>query len=399
MDVIALRPMVENWRRYEIGDTLTVSPSRGWRLEELGMVKAPSRLHYDWGPEWAELRKLIGAPPAGQLAFSTKRSSLQDLRPGEKLLVLRKYGGLGDILISSMIFPDLHDQFPDIHITYACPAGYHTLFDRSGLALEKYETVWRNAINFHRANVQTPVLSQYDLIEDISYPCHAWETLFTQLNGHLRDLVDGQGGNGLRWRNRVDMWSRWMGLKVQHARTCITITEEEKQQARALLKTKKPVLVLSPISNSRTKNFAWYRELARKLLGLGYEIRGLHTEPLDGVQTLSRLPLRMMGAICAVADMIVSVDSSTFHWGGILGVKTVGVFNTNCGETYCKYYPTARWVQTCSTPCIQSRFGNCPKQHKGLMPGVMGIEMSPCYHPEDVDKIVAAVAAYKENHG
>ena len=116
------------------------------------------------GDPWTELRRLMGARPAGIVHFPTRRSRLDELRPGEKLLLIRKYGGLGDILISSMIFPMLADQYPDVRVTYACPRQFHPLFDGTGIGLIAYEDIWsRRVIDRHRGSVRAELLERYDL--------------------------------------------------------------------------------------------------------------------------------------------------------------------------------------------------------------------------------------------
>jgi len=392
--VTALRPLREGDFDHKKGETFEVEPARAIYLSELGLIQRINRWDIPRDQEWNRLRMLIGAPPEGQIQFATHRRSLRDLVAGERMLILRKYGGLGDILISSMLFPDLHDQHPDISVSYACPSTYHSLFRDSGLSLVRYEEVYKNTTHYHRAGVQSPVLEQYDLIEDISYPCHAWENLFAQFGGIDRDVIANTGGNGLRWRNRLDMWSRWIGLTVKSPRTCITITEAEKDTARRLLRKEgKPILLLAPISNSRTKNYGHYPRLAQQLGLDGWAVRGMHSAFLPQIDVVVPPSIRLMGAMCAVADMIVSVDTSTFHWGGILGVPTVGIFNTNCGKTYSQYYPSASWVQTCSTPCIQVKYDHClkqPKDSNGNAAGV-GLTMSDCFGFKTVEAIVEAV--------
>jgi len=390
MQVTVLQPLYENDRHFQPGEALSTTPSRGWRLQELGLVKAPAPWQYDYKDEWADLRKVIGARPEGVVAFKTKRSRLDELKPGERFLIIRKYGGLGDILVTSMMFPDLLEQYPEIEVTYAPPKQYHALFEGTGLKLRAYEEVYSDTGYYHRGGVQAPILSQYELIEDISIPCHVWENFFVAYGG-----VDG--GNGLKWRNRLDMWSRWFGLTVKHPRTIIRLRSDEIEQARNMLKGfgSGPFLLLAPFTGNRTKNYPWFLELARKL-DKDWRVILLHGERPHwsiGYPILAGLSYRMMGAVCAAADMIVAADTSAFHWGGILKTPTVGIFNINDGDTYCAYYPTATSVQCCDTPCINVKYRNCSKHYQGDLPAIsgMGLEMSKCYWPDTVTQIADKV--------
>jgi hypothetical protein len=324
---------------------------------------------------------------------------LDELRAGEKLLIVRKYGGLGDILISSMIFPMLAEQYPHVQVTYAVPKSYHPLFEGSGLALRPYEDVFHGESQYSRGAVQPELLTQYDLIEDISSPCRHWEIFFERYGG-----TNGCQGNGLRWRNRVDMWSRWFGLRVENPRTNIVIREGEQVAARRLLAqtvgTDKPVCLIAPFSGNSIKSYPWFFEVARKLKADGWAPALLYQSPVPGsLPTLSGLSIRQMGAVCSVADLIVSTDTAAFHWGGVLGRPTIGIYSINDGATYAKYYPTARVVQTCDTPCIMSRYApggiNCPKHTDERIPRLHrpGMGLSRCYPSASADRIVEAAQA------
>jgi hypothetical protein len=140
--------------------------------------------------------------------------------------------------------------------------------------------------------------------------------------------------------------------------------------------------------------------LAGRLGREGWDVRLLHNRQAPcAIPTLSSLSYRQMGAVCAVADLIISVDTATFHWGGILGRPTIGVFNVNDGVTYCRYYPTARPVQTCPTPCINVRYsqanGGCPKHAREAIPLIpgLGLELSRCYGRATIDSIMETVHA------
>ena len=343
---------------------------------------------------WTQLRRLIGARPSGIVQFPTRRARLDELRPGEKLLLIRKYGGLGDILISSMLFPMLADQYPEIRVSYACPLRYHSLFQGSGLRLVPYESIWGGAGAYHCGSVRSEVLERYDLIEDISIPCHVWENFFVAYGG-----IDG--GNGLKWRNRLDMWARWLGLRVVNPRTNIAIREDERAAARRLIadtvRSDGPVCMLAPWSVNHRKNYGWFEELGSALRRDGWAVAVLHDRRFPiALPMLAGLSSRMMGAVCAVSDLLVSIDTAAFHWGGILGRPTVGIFNVNDGAAYCRYYPTARPAQACARPCINVRYGEgegtCPYQTREAVPSGPGLGILPsrCYDRSSIDRILEA---------
>ena len=412
MEVTVIRPLCENLRDYKPDDKISLTPSRGWRLAELGLVEAPPPVAYTYRDEWAELRKLIGARPSGIVAFATRRSRLDMLKPGEKLLILRKYGGLGDILISSMIFPMLAEQYPHVQVTYACPRQYHTLFEGTGLRLSPYEDVFASENTYHRGNVRPEFLEQYDLIEDISIPCHVWETIFTRYGGSTEI-----GGNGFKWRNRLDMWCNWIGVTVRNPRTNVIIREEERAAARKRIinavGSGKPVCIIAPFSGNSIKCYPWFEQVGNRLQADGWGVALLYSKTIPRtipipspvprpIPTIAGLSIREMGAVCAVPELLISVDTSAFHWGGALGTPTLGIFNINDGATYAEYYPTAQVAQVCDTPCLMSKYAPngryCSKHTKEslpLLPG-LGVATSPCYPSASVGSIMDAVKAFSK---
>lgn len=360
-------------------------PARVMRLGRIGHATMPTSDQRHLAG-WQTLRALLGATRPSIPTYATRRSRLDTLRHGERFLILLRHAGIGDHLIASMLFPALREQYPEVQVTYAIPSRFHPLFAGTDVQVLAYDG------GFDRR-----WLGAYDLIEDINTPCHAWEFLFVGRGG-----TDGDG-HGLRWRNRLDIFSRWFGLKIQTPRSDIAISEGEKTEARRLLlRTRtngRPVCLLSPFSLDQAKCYPWFAELATRLEADRWCVRFLHSAPIPGpVPTLAGLPLRLMGAVVAVADLIVSVDSAAFHWGGILRRPTVGIFNSNQGQIYCRDYPTAHPVQTCPTPCIHNvRWGadneTCPRLTAETLPQMpgRGPAMSRCFARASVDQILATV--------
>ena len=397
MDVTVLRPLCENLREYRPGDQLWVPPERALRLADLGFVafERPSTPTRVTSPEaektqreaWRKLRTLIGANRPIIPVFPTRRSRLDTLQPGEKFLILMRYAGIGDHIVASMLFPALQEQYPQVQASYAIPRRFHPLFERTSVRVIAHDDA-----------VQASWLKEYDLIEDINTPCHVWENFFVAYGGTTGD------GHGLRWLHRLDMMSHWFGLKVKKPRSEITIGEDEKRAARELIASTRPagrpVCIFSPLSFSQARSYPWFAQVAERLIADGWAVRYLHSARLPGsVPTLAGLPIRMMGAVCSVADLIVSVDTATFHWGGIFGRPTVAIFNSQLGVNHCRDYPTAHPVQTCDTPCIHNvRWGgdngSCPHLTRESLPAVPGIGVSRCFARSTVDQIMAEVRAY-----
>jgi ADP-heptose:LPS heptosyltransferase len=322
------------------------------------------------------------------------RFSLHDLRPGEKLLLERRLGGLGDVLVQTQLFPMLKDQFPEIHVDYAVPSFYQSLFDGSGVIANRQW--WLNesdlganyAPNTNATHCRkSTVWKDYDLVEDISQCCAAYE--------YLQQWYGSYDGNyGLKWKDRLEIWAHFIGLKVQNPRTCIVLTPEEIQEAKGrFAKARKPVLLIAPFSGADSRSYAWHADVALQATQ-HWSVYYLHHQDL-GPQTLMNLTIRQMGAAIAVADAVFSVDSSAFHWAGILRKPVVGIFNFLDGKSQrAKYYPTARCIQACATPCLANKYQkpSCPWKHQETLPQAPhSRKYSTCFGSDTVDQVLATL--------
>lgn len=353
---------------------------------------------------WDALRSISGDGPTHPV-FPTRRSCLAEMRPGEKLLVVRKWGGLGDVLITTMLFRDLLEQRPDLHVGYAVPEIYHPLFDgfsHPRFRLLDHQEIYGARYEFatgkvyvgpeslyHTAGVHKAILEEYDLIEDISVPCRNWEGLMIQTGAVL-------GGRGMRWRNRLERWANWIGFDVANPRTVVSLRPEEIKAAEMShfpAGDKARRVVWSPISAGEDRSYPWFNEVKNELEDRGCLVRYLHHSVL-GLDTIRARTFREMGAVVAAADVVLSVDTATFHWGGILGKPTVGLFNVLNGESHAKFYPTARTLQLCTTPCVAARYykarktdPDCEKWSGDRIPQ----GLSRCFHKNSVGQAADAV--------
>lgn len=348
---------------------------------------------------WEKARAIAGAGPKWP-AFPTRRQHISELEPGEKLLLIRKLGGLGDTLMVSCLFQDLFEQYPEIDVTLATPLMYMPLFEGHDTKLKviNYENVYGTVCKdgkihygpdglYHKAWVRKEYLENFHLIEDISMPCRHWENLMKK-----HGAVDGLAG--LRWRNRMDRWSRWVGFEMSYpARSIIRLTEEETQSGRETIQdASRPVVVWCPMSALENRSYPWHREVKGLLEREGFKVWYLHQDTL-GEDSLYGLSFREMGAVIAAADLVISADSAAFHWGGILRRPALGLFNLLLGESHAKYYPTATTLQLCDTPCcgkyyptwFEKNKGPCPKWYQGDVPE----RLSKCFYPESAQLIVS----------
>lgn len=268
-----------------------------------------------------------------------QRLELSDCREGERVLVVRKYGGLGDMLIISMIFPELLQKYDHLHFAFACPRGYHEIFqDCAGLELKDYGLVEEYRYD-------------YNYLVDISVPCHIWENIFVR---HKHALI---------WRNRLNIWAEWIGYRPQQPVTSfqLHLDEIKKAKEKYLTDNGKKRIAFAPLSHLWCKDVKFHEEIYKDLQRMGYETYYIDYRSLPG-QRIQAKTYRELGAVLSQMDLILSVDTSVFHWGGILNVPTLGLFTMNNGATYARYYPTATTVQCCEYPCIAHGACTCSRR-------------------------------------
>jgi hypothetical protein len=269
----------------------------------------------------------------------TQRFDLDDCREGDKVLIVRKYGGLGDMLIISMIFPELINKYVNLKFAFACPNAYHEIFrDCEGLELKDYGLVEQYRYD-------------YNYMVDISVPCHIWENIFVRYK------------HGLKWRNRLNIWAEWIGYRPERPVSCLRLRPDEVEGAKTkyLEENRKKKIAFAPLSHLWCKDIKFHREIYRDLKGMGYDIYYVDYRSLPG-RRIKAATYREMGAALSQMDIILSVDTSVFHWGGILNVPTLGLFTMNDGEIYSKYYTSATTVQCCNYPCIAHGACTCSRR-------------------------------------
>ena len=326
------------------------------------------------------LRHDIGIRPYDPNVYFHDKASLWDIQPGQKILIIRKYGGLGDVLICSYLLQAIHERFPDNPLTFANPRRYRDLFDNvSWLHFLEYDDIFKD-YNFIRGGViVNEITEQYDIVEDVSTPCHIWETNFKSFDFD-RD--------GLLWRNRLDIWGNWIGVYgFDNAQSCIKILPAEIKRMRAkCFGNQKHTCIVAPMSALDSKDFPYYDALCDALKAHGYNVK-LAGNKKYFVEQQHHAPLmaasnRELVAMTGAADLIVTVDSAFLHAAGITGTQGVGIFNINDGATYCKYYPTVTPVQLCDKPCIMLHAHQCQWDigHR-----------KTCYPKDSVERIMAAV--------
>jgi len=289
------------------------------------------------------IRILETPRPLAPKAFSRARD-------GESLLVLRQQGGIGDILMQTMVWGNLRRQFPSSRLTYALPMQFHPLLEG----------------NPYLDAVVTPAIagrSRFDHVGDISQICGEVENVTRPCMTH-----------------RADIWGQHLGVVMETHELTYTIFPHEAAWAReyvALLRPK-PIVAIVPYSADKRKDLpdATTQAIIDGLVvGLGCEVVVLHHQPTQfrRAHAVSDLSLRWLGAFLSVCDLVISVDTGPMHLAAALKRPTIALFGSEDGRVFTTYYPTVSLIQEfvleCQpcwyrTPCLandghNSRPGDC----------------------------------------
>ena len=254
---------------------------------------------------------------------------------GDRILILRKCGGLGDILMQSMIFPELRKKFPTSEITYAIPKEFMSLFEGCS-DIDKIIDVKGIETQIYRYIAS----GEYDFIGDITRSCIKYEMKSLKEKG----IVD---------KSRQEIWSESIGLKIDNFRTCIKITEKEKQDAQKYLKEKgiqndKPVICIVPYSHEKSRSYPL--DLTQRLINIlsnSYQILFMdivENKKIKNAIQVYNLGLREMGAIISNTDLMISVDTGPLHYAGLLEKPVIGLFGVTDAKVRIKYYK-AKYLQ------------------------------------------------------
>lgn len=236
---------------------------------------------------------------------------------------------------------------------------------------------------------KTNVWGEYALVEDLSVCCAQYETLLNWFGTY-------DGNVGLKLKDRLEIWAHHIGLQVENPRTCIVLRPDEIAEAKQRFgKTRKPVLLVAPISGADTRSYPYHEAIVQEA-AKRWQVFYLHHQDI-GPSTLTGLTLRQMGATVAAADAVISVDTSTFHWAGLLRKPVIGLFNFLHGkETRAKYYPTATCIQACSTPCLAHKYfrGCLHKKNHLPLSAPNDRRYSTCFQPDTVDQVLSILKGW-----
>jgi ADP-heptose:LPS heptosyltransferase len=269
-----------------------------------------------------------------------------------KILIKRRVGGYGDILMQRMMFEDF-SKFAEI--TYSCPRAFLPFAENHPYAI---------TVPIEELNPRN-----YGIIYDISTACRVHESKYGMENK----------------LHRSDIWSQYCGvtLKNHEAYFRVENTDIYKSCLYEINPKKLPMVLIASsstncefgIAKSMTENQVY--QLCKRLTEKGYFLFTIHNEiqeiyKLINVPQFTNIELQSWAGLVNSSDYVISVDTATFHLAGILKKPLLGIFSFTDGKVYGKYYDfelvqkhkdNGDW--SCG-PCFRAI--NCPKSKDKVKP-------------------------------
>jgi hypothetical protein len=239
-----------------------------------------------------------------------------------KVLVVRKLGGLGDILMHMMMFEDFKRLMPDSHLVFACPAAFHDVV-RGHPHLDEI------------VDSATVDIKEYPISFDTTNCCLRYEL------GNFPDKV---------LKHRTDIWANHCGVLCLKHNMHLKVQPEAKQWGEDTVNSirgleKGPVVLFTPISYDlhRSLTQTQINEVVGGLRKRGCVVFSSHTRPIHSfnllkVPVISPPKLDQWLGLVNAADYVVTVDTSVFHAAGGLKKPLVGVFTYIDGHVRGQYY-------------------------------------------------------------
>lgn len=249
--------------------------------------------------------------------------SLKDFyQKRNKVLVNRRVGGLGDILMIRMIFEDFHLVMPEIEITWALPRFYHPIASHPFV---------KNIIECNDIK-----RIEFGQIYDITTPCRVHECKFAQNNT----------------KHRSDIWANSCGINL--TKHNMHLESSNKINTNTVL-----FIPTSSAMPEKNLNDKLIKEIVSGLKEKGLEVITLHhqNQPIFenlGIKQYITQNLKEWLKIIDYSEYVISIDTAVFHASGGLGKKTIGIFSFTNGKIYGKYYKNTKIVQ-----------GGCPLGYTG----------------------------------
>ena len=232
-----------------------------------------------------------------------------------KILILMKDGGLGDVFSYRMIFEDIKKLIPNAYVVFACPEKYFS-------AIEDHPFI------DEVTNCETIDKKEFIIHYDITSVCFEHEMKIAPFS----DL------------NRSEIVSEHCGFVLTNHNMHINLEEIYVKEAKDKLPNKIN-FAICPFSKvpARSMTMNQIKKIKNKLDSLNINLICLHNKENKDLENIG-IPVwselnnkQWMGSLAAV-DYVISVDTASFHFSGGIGKPLIGIFGPTDGKVIGKHY-------------------------------------------------------------
>tara|TARA_Y100000310_G_C20606234_1_gene775627 strand:+ start:324 stop:1304 length:981 start_codon:yes stop_codon:yes gene_type:complete len=271
------------------------------------------------------------------------------------ICILRRVGGIGDVLMMTPALRELKRRFPEAALTVGV--------DRHTTAEDIYYNLIENAPFIdHLVDARYVDRKKFYRCVDISAVCIPYER------------------KGLPSRNRINLFANYLGLQdMEDSLPFYEVRPEEKAWANKYYSEKFPansiVIALHTASNEKKRswpadqmlNFIRYMKYhipSIKFLVIDQNQVYDNWEAIPGVVMIKHSKVRNMAALIGKSDMFVGPDSGPMHIAGALQKKSVVVFGSIPPEARINHYKNHIGVRMDNLKCIGCWYDKCSYNFK-----------------------------------
>jgi len=278
----------------------------------------------------------------GRTGKATVAQQLQ-AKPDSSVCVIRKVGGIGDVLMLTPTLREVKRRWPACELTFAI--DMHT----TGGGV--YEQLVRNCpFVDHLIDARYVLRGKYDMTWDASAVCLRYER------------------KGLPAINRIDLFARAAGIGSLANRLPFYQVEEQEQQWAKIKHCHVRTVFLHTASNEdkRCWPIEHCLELVRAcqdmpvrflVMDFNGKYQGWNKEP--NCTDVSRCSVREMAALIQQAEVFIGPDSGPMHMAGALCCRSIVLFGSIPPAARINHYPSHQAI-TSNAACAPCWYNKCP---------------------------------------
>lgn len=266
-----------------------------------------------------------------------------------RICIIRKLGGIGDVLMCTPTLRQLKLDFPEAELTFA--------IDMHSTDGNNYFELVKNAPFIDKIiDARYVQESNYDVVVDITSVCIRYEH------------------SGLPIMNRIDIFAKSCGIqKLLDAKSWYAVDEKERIFARNFLKEKisgEKIVFLHTASMEAKRCWpiekylqiveaALRDKLPVKFLVMDFNSKFGKWNQYSNCIVISDLKIRSMAALLEQSDFFIGPDSGPMHLAGALGINSAIAFGSIPPSSRINHYPSHQAFRMDKLSCIGCFYKAC----------------------------------------